>query len=99
MPKLAFLSVHDPSPSHGNRGGCTFDHFIRLLEYLLICFNRHSIPGPPLTPQDFVSYLVSQNVEVGIIPQGIGEASMDAWAAQNLRFDAGWVRGFDFPPT
>jgi hypothetical protein len=21
-------------------------------------------------------------------------ANVDAWAAQNLRFDAGWVRGF-----
>ena len=56
-----------------------------------------SIPGPPLTPQDFVSYLVSQGVEVGIMPQGFGTADMDAWAVQNLRFDAGWVRGFRLP--
>ena len=55
----------------------------------------YSIPGPPLTPQCFVSYLISQGVEVGIVPQGFGEKSMDAWAAQNLRFDAGWVRGCD----
>ena len=57
--------------------------------------NPHSIPGPPLTPRDFVSYLVSQGVEVGIMPQGIGSPDMDAWAAQNLRFDAGWVRASD----
>jgi hypothetical protein len=52
----------------------------------------YSVPGPPLTPQDFVSYLVSQGIEVGILPQGAGTRDMDAWAAQNLRFDAGWVR-------
>lgn len=55
----------------------------------------HSVPGPPLTPQDFVSYLISQGIKVGIMPQGIGQKDMDAWAAQNLRFDAGWVRGFN----
>lgn len=58
---------------------------------------RRSIPGPPLTPRDFVSYLISQGIEVGIMPQGIGEADMDGWAAQNLRFDAGWVCGFNIP--
>ena len=51
----------------------------------------NSIPGPPLTPQDFVSYLISQGIEVGIMPQGYGTKDMDGWAAQNLRFDAGWV--------
>ena len=54
----------------------------------------YRIPGPPLTPQDFVSYLVSQGIEVGIMPQGFGERDMDAWAVQNLRFDTGWVGGF-----
>jgi len=53
--------------------------------------SRRIIPGPPLTPQDFVSYLISQDVEVGIMPQGVGDASIDAWAVQNLRFDAGWI--------
>ena len=33
------------------------------------------------------------------MPQGTGEGEVDAWAAQNLRFDAGWVRGFDLPPS
>ena len=32
------------------------------------------------------------------MPQGVGMENMDAWAVQNLRFDAGWVRGFDLPP-
>jgi hypothetical protein len=52
------------------------------------------IPGPPLTPQDLISYLISEGITVGIGPQGIliGEGSwMNTWAAQNLRFDAGWV--------
>ena len=62
-----------------------------LIKFLI----RHSIPGPPLTPQDFVSYLISQGIEVGIMPQGAGMKDMDAWAAQNLRFDAGWVCGFE----
>ncbi|KAF9782828.1 carbohydrate esterase family 9 protein [Thelephora terrestris] len=53
--------------------------------------SRRIIPGPPLTPQDFVSYLISQGIEVGLMPQGIGERDMDGWAAQNLRFDAGWI--------
>lgn len=70
--------------------------FYPMLTRSLRYFNRHSIPGPPLTPQDLVSYLVSQDVEVGIIPQGVGDVVEDAWAVQNLRFDAGWVRGFDF---
>jgi hypothetical protein len=63
--------------------------FIQFVNHFL---RYRSIPGPPLTPQDFVSYLISQGVEVGIMPQGIGIADMDAWAVQNLRFDAGWVR-------
>ena len=32
------------------------------------------------------------------MPQGIGEAEVDGWAVQNLRFDAGWVRSFDLLP-
>lgn len=68
------------------------------MNYSLKFFTCHSIPGPPLTPQDFVSYLISQGIEVGIMPQGIGSADMDAWAVQNLRFDAGWVSDIDPQP-
>lgn len=32
------------------------------------------------------------------MPQGISEPEVDGWAVQNLRFDAGWVRGLDLPP-
>jgi hypothetical protein len=84
-----FLFTRDPSLIPGNRGGCTSDDFIQFVNHFL---RYRSIPGPPLTPQDLVSYLVSQGVEVGIMPQGVGIAGFDAWAVQNLRFDAGWVR-------
>ena len=92
MPKSVFWFTPDPTHIPGNREGCTVNDRVQLVNRLLKYLTRHSIPGPPLTPQDFVSYLVSQGVEVGIMPQGIGSADMDAWAVQNLRFDAGWVR-------
>jgi len=95
MPKSVFLSTHDLIPTPGSRGGCTFDDRIRIVNHLPRLLTCYSIPGPPLTPQDFVSYLLSQGIEVGIMPQGIGEADVDAWAVQNLRFDAGWVCGFN----
>ncbi|KII92273.1 hypothetical protein PLICRDRAFT_172382 [Plicaturopsis crispa FD-325 SS-3] len=49
-------------------------------------------PGPPLSKDSVVSLLASQNVTVGLGPQGVnGDASMSQWAVRNLRFDAGWV--------
>ena len=95
MQTLAFSFTHDPTHTPGNREGCTVAGRIQFVNRLLKSLTPYSIPGPPLTPQDFVSYLVSQGIEVGIMPQGIGSADMDAWAVQNLRFDAGWVRVSD----
>lgn len=52
------------------------------------------MPGRPLSPQGLVPYLLEHGIEVGIAPQGIDDftPAMAAWAVQNLRFDAGWVR-------
>lgn len=52
------------------------------------------MPGRPLSPQGLVPYLLEYGIEVGIAPQGIDDFTpgMAAWAVQNLRFDAGWVR-------
>lgn len=42
------------------------------------------LPGPPLTRESVISYLVHHNVTVGL---GIEEL----WEARNARFDVGWV--------
>jgi len=94
MQKSAYSSIRDPSLVPGNLGGCT----LRSRPIRESFFIWHSVPGPPLTPHDLVSYLISQDIEVGTMPQGIGSIDMDTWALQNLRFDAGRVRGFGSPP-
>lgn len=62
------------------------------------------MPGRPLSAKGLVPYLLEHGIEVGIAPQGIDDftPAMAAWAVQNLRFDAGWVRplplhSFPFP--
>ncbi|CDO74447.1 hypothetical protein BN946_scf184979.g2 [Trametes cinnabarina] len=54
-----------------------------------------SLPGPPLSADSLIGYLLKHNVTVGLGPHGIaapshpGSVEMASWAARNLRFDAG----------
>ncbi|KAG6332265.1 hypothetical protein ID866_6822 [Astraeus odoratus] len=53
---------------------------------------RRALPGRPLTKDNVLTTLIKNNVTVGIAPQGVEEVVMlTGWAAQNLRWDAGWV--------
>ncbi len=54
--------------------------------------SRRILAGPPLTEENAAVVLKRHNVTVGI---GIEES----WSARNIRFDAGWVRTFRFPPN
>ena len=46
--------------------------------------SRRILPGPPLTEEGQVLYLLKHKVRVGV---GI----LESWEAQNARFDLGWV--------
>ena len=57
-----------------------------------------SLPGPPITEDSLISYLLRHNVTVGVGPRGVGplghpnSAEMTNSRARNLRFDVGEVR-------
>lgn len=56
--------------------------------------NRGSCRSPnlPVVNQTAIAQLVDAGVIVGIGPQGTSALpQISAWAARNLRFDAGWV--------
>ena len=77
------------SPSIGKVVGR--GHFLR---YYLVCLtcNLTSLAGPPLSSDNLLTTLIKNNVTVGIGHQGVEEVIMlTGWAAQNMRWDAGWV--------